>query len=372
MSNESLKVGYLLGSLNRGGTETLLLDIFHNASQAPFRMICIYRKVGELTEDFLTSGVPVYKISPGKAWMIWLYLFRLNRQVRKCNLDILHVNQSVDSIYARLACLGLSVKIIQTTHEFDRTYSRKSRFLKRLSFTMADKNLFVSHVLLKHFKSGYKLNQNEISVLYNSVDFKKFGKIPAALLRKQMGIDIDTLILGMVGNFTPGHDQETICRFLALLDQQKVKFIFLFVGSKDLSHPQLYDECVQFCQKNNLDKKIIFMGSRPDVPQLLPQFDAFIYSSVHDAFGIAVVEAIAAGIPVFVNDWDVMEEITENGKRAYLYRSKDENDLLKKFMHFYSEPECYREKATMNAEWARNNFNIENYLGKLSQEYSLL
>jgi L-malate glycosyltransferase len=371
MSSDFLKVGYLLGSLNRGGTETLLLDMFKKADQAPFRMIGIYRKEGDLTEDFHSSPAPVYKISPGKKRMILLYLIRLNRLVRKYHLDIIHANQSIDTLYARLACLGLRVKIIQTTHEFDNKYSRSSKLLKCLSFKIADINLFVSHTLFKQYKLSYKLREDKVSVIFNTIDFEKFRKVSNTSLRTLLGIEPDVVILGMVGNFTPVHDQATICRFLALLNQQGINFIFLFVGAKDVNNPQLFDECKALCQINGIDGKVIFLGSRPDVPELLPQLDAFTYSSNHDSFGIAVIEAIAAGIPVFVNDWDVMKEITDNGERAILYRSKDEKDLFEKFMHFYSKPHIYRKEAAKNALWAINKFNIQKYFEELYRIYAL-
>ena len=96
----------------------------------------------------------------------------------------------------------------------------------------------------------------------------------------------------------------------------------------------MYDECVTYCQQNSLLDKVSFLGSRDDVPTILQQLDAFVYATDHDTFGIGVVEAMAVGIPVFVNDWEVMTEITDNGKFATLYKSKDEKDLLRHFLLF--------------------------------------
>lgn len=63
--------------------------------------------------------------------------------------------------------------------------------------------------------------------------------------------------------------------------------------------------------------KVHFMGPRSDVPELLASWDAFLYSTDHDTFGIAVVEAIAAGLPTFVNDWEVMKlQITANWRTS--------------------------------------------------------
>ena len=102
---------------------------------------------------------------------------------------------------------------------------------------------------------------------------------------------------------------------------------------------------------------------------MLSQLDAFLYSSDHDTFGIAVIEAIASGIPVFVNDWGVLKEITEDGKRVILYRSGDEKDLLKKFMKFYLDPIPFVESSAKNSVWAKNTFNIQNHINILDEIY---
>ena len=112
------------------------------------------------------------------------------------------------------------------------------------------------------------------------------------------------------------------------------------------------------------------MGSRNDVPEILKQLNAFIYSSNHDTFGIAVIEAMYAGIPVFVNDWEVMLEITDGGKHGTIYKSKNEYDLLEKFNHCLNNKEQYIEKAKVDSEWVRENYSINTHLEKLKELYA--
>ncbi len=73
-----------------------------------------------------------------------------------------------------------------------------------------------------------------------------------------------------------------------------MKFSFLFIGGKEKNNPHLYYECLAFCEENQISDNVIFLGSRPDAQVIIPQLDAFIYSSDHDTFGISVIEAIAS------------------------------------------------------------------------------
>ena len=164
----------------------------------------------------------------------------------------------------------------------------------------------------------------------------------------------------------------TICRFLNLLNKKGVDFAFLFVGDKNTNEPWCFDDCVKYCMHNNLNGKVFFLGTRDDVPNILNQLDAFIYSSNHDTFGIAVIEAMAMGLPVFVNDWEVMKEITDKGKHATLFKTRNEHDLFNKFLQFLQNEEAFIQKAKKDAAWARQKYDISRYLIELKNIYAEL
>lgn len=364
-----MKVAYLLGSLNRGGTETLLLDIMANAGSAPFSIIGIYRKEGELSHAFKSTGVRMIKISPGSLWLLWLYIWRLHKLFRQEKIEIVHAHQRIDAIYAGLACWGLPTKVVQTLHGYD-FYSRLSfQFLIKTSLKWAHLNLFVSKTQQQYFEKKYDTINSNYQVLYNGIDFKKLFSAPIINLHQELKLKKNGLLLGSVGNFVPDRDPIIICRFLKILFQRNINFTFLFIGKKDEENPQIYDDCIIFCQENNLLEKIKFLGTRNDVPSILPQLDAFLYSTINDTFGIAVIEAIAAGIPVFVNDWKVMVETTENGKFATLYETKNENDLFNKFESYLSNKKNIMELAKQNALKVQEKYNIHKHLERLYEIY---
>lgn len=361
-----------MGSLNRGGTETLYLDLFNNSNNAPFKMFCVYRHDGILSKDFQESDVPIWKVCYKPKYLFFIYFIKLRGLIKKVNANILHTNQSIDTLFARISCLGLHTKIIQTTHEFDFRYGVIEKIQKRLSLIMANHNIFVSRALLNHYKPSYNFNFKQVTVLHNCISLDKFNKQPTISLRSSLGINNEVLLIGMVGNFTPGHDQYTICRFLSILQKQNINFHFVFIGAKDNLHPELYENCFYYCENSEFKDKVTFLGSRQDVPELLPQLNSFIYSSHHDAFGIAIIEAMFVGIPVFVNSLDVFKEITEQGKRAILYESRNENDLLNKFLDYSLHAEAYNNCILNNSKWIEETYNIQAYIKSLNNIYSYL
>jgi glycosyltransferase involved in cell wall biosynthesis len=376
----SKKIAYLLGSLNRGGTETLVLDVFRNAKNNKLAAIGVYRKTGVFEKEFKESRVEMIQLSVGKNPIA--YLLGLRKLLIKNKMGIAHAQQPIDALYAWLACMGTGIRVLLTFHGYDFANNLRSNKILRFIIKRTDINIFVSDTQRKYYQEKYGLNIEKQKVVYNGISFDKLDVVNRSEgltssqaftnLRTELQLSSDALLLGAVGNFNDVRDQLTTCRFLKQLYELKVNFHFVFVGKKIEGTPELYTNCVRYCQDNGLSKVVSFLGSRNDVPQILNELDAFVYSTDHDTFGIAVVEAMAVGIPVFVNDWGVMNEITDGGKYATLYKTKDEQDLLRQFMLFLQYRQEYEEKAKKAAAYVLQKYNIENHISKLKEVYSSL
>ncbi len=365
------KVAYLLGSLNRGGTETLLLDVFRNAPSSNFPFIGIHRKNGTLQADFQATSVPLFCCAP-RPFRFITYLVRLRHLLRSQDVTIAHAQQYIDAIYARLATVGTNIRVIQTFHGFDTDCSRTQRCLIRLSMRLSHTVCFVSNAQRNYYIQQYPLLcRKNTHVIYNGIDFSKLdtNDDPNPALPQKINPAKRGMKLAMVGNFVSGRSQNSLLQFLLRLHNDNRPFDFYFVGKRNASEPWRYDDCLAFCQQHQLDE-VHFLGSRSDVPAILHQLDAFLYATDHDTFGIAVVEAIAAGLTVFVNDHEVMKEVTNNGSWAVLYHTNDTNDLYAHFLRFVDNQHAYRQQAERNARAIRDYYSISNHLNQLRQLYA--
>jgi glycosyltransferase involved in cell wall biosynthesis len=361
-----MKIAYLFGSLNRGGAETLLLDVF---KQSSMDIIGIHRLSGVLYNDYKDSGKQMIQVRP-RFILDPAYFISLRRVLKKNKVDIVHAQQAIDALYAWISCLGTGIKIVLTFHGYNTRYGKKKRMLTQSIINLTDLNIYVSNSQIKNYIDFFKVKKIQKQVVvYNGVSFKKFNNIEGMSIKEEFGISNSSILMGSVGNFVSGRDQFTICKFLNLLNQKKVDFAFIFAGGKKDDVPWLFHDCVKYCNDHGLSNKVFFPGSRIDVPNILSQIDAFIYSTNHDTFGIAVIEAMAAGIPVFVNDWEVMVEITDQGKHGIVYKTKDEKDLLSHFLGYLENRSAYQNKAREDALWARDQYSIQAHIESLKEKY---
>lgn len=386
-----MKVAYLLGSLNRGGTETLLLDVFRNASAASFEMIGIHRKGGAYREEFYATGRTMIQCAPKR--LGWIrYLLRLRQILQSEKIDVVHAQQPLDCIYARLATIVTGIRVVETFHSYDIGLGRYHKLIRALSIRMADAVCFVSKAQRDYYKKACHIrNSEKLHVVYNGIDFTKFDEEypePEFLSgepKANANASREPMRLVMVGNFVRGRSQMEVLKALSIVKGVKCKvyavqgvnseevrgksFDFYFVGGKRASEAWRYDECVQYCEEHGLNDCVHFVGGRGDVPAILQHIDGFVFATEHDTFGIAVVEAMANGLPMVVNDWDVMREITHDGEWATLYKTGDSEDCARALQKLIEHIDDEKQKAKENAAKVRGEYSIERHIQSLAAVY---
>lgn len=365
-----MRVAFFLGSLNRGGTETLVLDTFRKRDVAPFECILIYRNEGYLSEDFRDTGVELFRIKP-RGFKLG-YILQIRKLLKRKHVDILHT-QTLLNAFLGLFCVSFShTKLVASFHGF--FLSAKDRLFTHLVMWFVDASIFVSG-----YVQGWYLNntlfasKKRCNIVYNGIDFSKFDiqYPPPDFLNENVSIPSNQSVnFVMVGSFVSGRSQFFICQCLKrLLDIGKEDFHFFFIGNRSKAEPDLYDDCINFCKDNQLLNRVHFLGGRGDVPAILQHIDGFVYASVNDTFGIAVIEAIASGVPVLVNDWDVMCEITSNGELADLYKTQDVEDCVSRLQKLIANNHDYKAHALVKAGIARKRYSIEKHIQSLYQVY---
>lgn len=365
-----MKVAFFIGSLNRGGTESLVLDTLRKKDCVVYEPILIYRSEGELSDAYRETGVPMFRINSQGSKLG--YIHKLRRLLREEKVNILHTQTHLNAFFGVFCTCFSGVRLVATFHGFTPTFIDK--VFTQFALWYADASVFVSkYVLDWYLKHTFFTSRKRCHVVYNGIDFSKFDQnyqIPD-FLEDVAAASLETVKMAMVGNFTSGRSQLFLCQALKTLnDRGTCNFKFFFVGRKSNAEPEVYDNCVNYCRVNGLlDTSVFFVGGRSDVPAILQYVDAFVYSTNRDTFGIAVIEAVASGLPTIVNDWGAMKEVTENGKFAVLYKTLDVNDCANKMEEMIVNIEKRKETARYNAEVVKQRFSIDNHIRNLCDVY---
>ncbi len=367
-----MKVLHLLDTVNRGGAETLVLDVCRNASNSGIDLTFVTTLGGELEEDFRTSGANFvrlqrrFPVDPGA-------IFKLRKIIKEREIKIVHAHQAVDALHLYLATINLPVKRVLTHHGF--VTDAKNRRTLQFLIPRMDANIFVSIGLQSWLEKNEKLAVRHNShVIYNGTDEKRLQPT-GKNLRKELDLKENSLLLGMIGNFyrDPRKDQMTLCRSLPKVFAEIENAHCIFAGKVETGAEEKFQDCIEFCRENKIAEKVHFLGVRSDIPDVLAALDLFVFSSLQEGLPIAMTEAMLAKVPLIVSDIEPLLEASENGKYSEVFPVGNAEILRKKVLKFLQNISLREDLSNQALKFAREKFSIEAHLKVLKKlYYSLL
>lgn len=369
-----MRVLHLLDSLNRGGAETLCLDVCRNAHKHKLDLTFVATGGGDLEAEFAQSGADFVRLSRYLPFDLKL-VGRLRELIKERGIEVVHCHQAVEALHAYFATRGMGIKRVLSFHLC--TADAKNRLALKYLAPRMDANVAVSRELLSCLGSegGFQTRKN-FQVVYNGVDATRLRETRSGGddLRDGLKLTESDLLLGMVGNFYADgrKDQLTVCRALPEVFARVPDAHFVFVGGYAEAAPQVYQACVNYCREQGIAHRVHFLGKRADVAGVLDALDIFVFSSRQDSFGVAVVEAMLAGVPVVVSDIGALLEVTGGGAHASVFRTGDAVDLSRQLIALAGDLALCAVRGEGARRWAASEFGIETHIGNLLKLYKSL
>jgi glycosyltransferase involved in cell wall biosynthesis len=365
-----MKVMHILDSLNRGGAETLALDVCRNASDNKLDLTFVATGSGDLENDFRNSGVEFIQLH--RTLPVDLRLAtRLHRIVVDRGIELVHVHQAVEGLHAYLATRGSNVRRVLTFH--GSAADAKNRVALRFLVPRMHANIAVSNHLLQSLAEGGIDTRQRFHVIHNGVDPKRLDSSNADL-RAELGLSGEAVLIGMVGNFYPESpkDQLTVCRALPIVLHHVSEAHLVFAGGVVDGASSQLDQCVELCRRENILDRVHFLGKRTNVADILSALDIYVQSSRNEALPLAVIEALLKGLPVIVSDIGSLIEVTDQGKCASVFHTGDAAQLANQIIVLAREKSRRIELGTRGREWAREQFGIDAHIQRLCTLYQSL
>jgi glycosyltransferase involved in cell wall biosynthesis len=367
-----MRVLHTLDVLTRGGVETLELDICRNARENGLELTFVALGGGDLENDFRHSGAEFIRLQRKLPVDLDL-VFRLRKIIKQRNIEVVHSHQAVEALHAYLATRGTNVKRVLSFHGGVVLDVKNRRTLKFLIPRM-NANVAVSEQFLNYLQTEERFDTSRnFVVVPNAVDAQRLQPT-GRKLRAELGLSGDQLLIGMVANFYPDprKDQLTVCKAVAALLNQVPNLHLAFTGGYSDPVPQMYTDCVNYCNQQSIAGQVHFLGKRSDISDVLSSLDIFVFSSRHEGLPIAVIEAFMMGLPSVVSDIQPLLEVSENGAYALVFQVGNPDDLTRCLAKLINDSVLRRELGAKAKQWARQQFGIEAYIARLGALYRSL
>lgn len=331
--------------------------------QYEYSLLC--SNEGPLTEQLTTIGIEystiptlVREISPINDLKA---LISLIRHIKEGKFDVVHTHSSKTGLLGRIAAKITGVKkIVHSVHGFAFP-AAKSKIQYIVYFLMEYlAKYFTDHLIVLnktdyHYavsKLGY--SKNKVSIIPNGVDIDYFE--PSLKDNKEI-----TFL--MVGRLWQQKDPLTLIKAAAKLKFPQ-KIIIIIAGDGDL-----FDACSSYIKNNNLSKVVALHGWVSDVKGLLDKADVFILPSKWEGMPLAILEAMASGLPCIVTDIPGNNDLVVSGENGLLFPIGDYKLLSEHIDRLANDDILRAEMSEASRHFAVQRYSLDERNKKIIELY---
>lgn len=319
---------------------------------------CSDARVAELKQKLQDMHVRCYQIDFARNIKHMGQNMRALRQVeglmKQNGYAFCHCHSPIGGVVARIAGHRTKTKVIYTAHGFH--FYQGAPVMNWLVYYPVEKVLSRwTDVLITINHEDYKLAKKKFKM-------KKLTYVPGIGIdtqreclsqnekeekRKELGIPQDAFLITNAAEFTPNKNQKTVIEAIEQLHNPNIYFVMCGIGEKKA-------ELEQYVKEHGLEEHIRFVGFRNDLHEILQTSDCFVLSSFREGLSVALMEAMAEGLPVVCSRIRGNVDLIKDGKGGILVSPENKEDYEVAFRKLYEmkhkELTDFQRMGQINAE----------------------
>lgn len=339
-----IRLALVLDETFIGGVELLMLDVFKRFDLRVVepRLICL-RRAGPLAEEYQAAGFRV-DVLERRGRFDPSTVPRLVGLLREGKTDAVLVTHhhraslALGRLAARLA--GVPVNLV-AVHDMDLAAVGQRCLPPWAVATLAASDALV---LLAPSQGEYLHRDEhvgrhpwsrtrEVVISNGVVPRARITGAERAEARARLGLAADDLVVGIVARLSAQKAHHVLFEAFAELSRAHPGARLVVVGGGDREA-----ELKSLATRLGIDSRVVFTGVRRDVPELLPAFDVSCLSSVHEGVPMAVIESMAAGIPMVVTDCGALRDLVLDGRQGFVVPVGDVSALAARLIALADDP----------------------------------
>jgi glycosyltransferase involved in cell wall biosynthesis len=353
-SAERVRVAHVVGQLDMGGMEKLLVEFARHADRDRFDLHFVSLGVrGLLADEIESQGWPVTAlgIRPGLVPGLVVGLARLFRRLRT---DVVHVHNARPLLYAGPAArLARVRRVIQTRHGQEFGASRRVTAALRWAAITADRIVCVSHDSAR-VAEAEGIGRGRIRTLWNGIDLTRFGRASP---------EGNGPVLA-VGRLSPEKDFATLVRAAARVAEHDPTFRLEIAGEG-----ACLADLRNLVGGLRLEGTVRLLGQVRDIPSLLARGSVFTLPSLTEGVSLTLLEAMASGLPVVATRVGGNPEVVADGQTGLLVPAGDPVAMSEALLRLQRDPDRRRVMGEAGRRRAEEYFGIRQMMAAYEAMY---
>jgi glycosyltransferase involved in cell wall biosynthesis len=304
----TIKVLQVVGNLNRGGTETWLMNVLRHLDRERFQLDFLVHTASPGAYDDEVrelGGAIVTCLHPSRPHVYAPSFVRQLRVHGPYDLVHSHVHHFSGFVLRLARRAGIAARIAHSHSDTSRI-QQQANPSRQLYYALARRairrnatlGLAASRVAASALFGPEWEARCLCEVLHCGIDLTPFQtSVDRRAVRAELGVPGDAFVIGHVGRFVPVKNHALLIDIAAALGREDPALHVVLIGDGPLK-----DAVAEQASASPLAGRVHFAGARPDVARLLAALDVFVFPSHYEGLPLSLLEALAAGLPCVISD----------------------------------------------------------------------
>lgn len=311
-----MNILHISRTMGQGGAEKVVFQLCDNCCKHQMFVASTGGYYVEALEKKEIIHTIIPDINKKNPLLMLKTLFILNSIIKKYNIDVIHSHHRMAAFYSKILSLfNKKIKRVYTAHNvfFDK--------IKLLRFSTSGSEIVaVGDGVKNNLIDVYKIDEKNIKTIYNSILVpKKVDKAKDVLFEKQK------VYIGSIGRLSEQKGFDIFINAMKSIVQKNDNVMGIIIGDGELK-----DELINQVKNNGLDDKIIFLGYRTDVLNIIKALDFVVLSSRWEGFPLTPIEVFSQKKTIVASDISGNNEIVKNEYNGLLFEKDNSFELSKK------------------------------------------
>lgn len=290
-------------------------------------------------------------------------LFEVAKYIKKNKIEVVHCNSfNAPELLILSKIVNPNCKVVSTIHGMGQFENiGKNKIL--LKNWVCDKFIGISNAVAGDIVAA-GIDEKKVARVYNGIETKKYD---CAKLKKY---DENVIVIGAVARIMPElKGQDILLEAIKIVKKKHPKVMALFAGGVAESQQRDYEKLKKYVRDNSLEENVKFLGNVDNIPEFLNKIDICVVPSRSEGFGLALVEAMAMGVPCIASNIAGPREIISRTELGKLFESNDSDDLANKLENMIVDFVSEKNIFWMMKDKIKNLYSIEKMCGELKNIY---
>ncbi|RPI22786.1 MAG: glycosyltransferase family 1 protein [Chloroflexota bacterium] len=360
MQDEPIRAMQLIGNLDIGGAQEVVRTLAEYLVECGIPTVVVAMRDGPVRGEIERLGIPV-EILPGRRHSILSFLGYLKDMLRirgalralvkkhRINIIQTHLLRSLDFLVLSLRFPTGKPLVFWTVHNYNfalradqlpgqlwllKPKQLTHSFLYRLASRWVNGFIAVSEDVGAAIAETIGPKREKIAVISNGVDVRRYRRdVDRQGIRQELGLPEDARLASVVGTLKEQKGHRYLIEAAAPVLVRRPGLHILIIGDGVLG-PALQAQA----REAGLEGQIHFLGNRSDVPELLAASDYFILPSLWEGLPMALIEAMASGLPIIATDVSGARQVMDSGETGILVPPGNADELRNAIVQMLANP----------------------------------